>query len=93
MIGQDVMFIVSAIIGDSLTYQWQKDGTDITDNADYSGTTTATLTVLSVELADEGLYGCIVTGTGGSVISNSAQLTVGEYNCLLIRCVKLKVCC
>ena len=61
-IGQDAMFSVSAT-GDSLTYQWQKDGNDIMDNADYSGTTTATLTVLSVDLADEGLYRCVINTT------------------------------
>ena len=78
-IGQDAMFSVAAS-GDSLTYQWQKDETDIMDNADYSGTTTDTLTVLSVEVADEGLYRCVVTGSGGSVTSNTAQLTVGELS-------------
>ena len=71
------MFSVSAS-GDSLAYQWQKDGTDIIDNADYSGTSTDTLTVLSVVVANGGLYRCVVTGSGGSVTSNPAQLTVGE---------------
>ena len=75
MIDEDATFSVTAT-GDSLTYQWQKDGIDITDTADtYSGTTTATLTVLSVEVANEGSYSCVVNGT---VNSTSAQLTVGE---------------
>ena len=75
--GQDVMFSVSAT-GDSLTYQWQKNETDIMDNADYSGTTTANLTVTTVEVANAGNYACVVTGDGGSITSNPAQLTVGE---------------
>ena len=48
---------------------------DTTDT--YSGTTTANLTVLSVELANEGFYSCVVNGT---VNSTSAQLTVGELD-------------
>ena len=78
MIDENATFSVAAT-GVSLTYQWQKDGTNITDTADtYNGTTTATLTVLSVELSDAGNYTCVVTGAGGSVNSNTAQLTVGE---------------
>ena len=75
--GQDATFSVTAT-GVSLTYQWQKDGVDITDTTDtYSGTTTANLTVLSVELANEGSYRCVVNGT---VNSTPAQLTVGELD-------------
>ena len=78
-IGQNATFSVTTNnTGDPLTYQWQKGGADITDTAGtYSGTTTANLTVLSVELANEGFYSCVVNGT---VNSTTAQLTVGELD-------------
>jgi hypothetical protein len=44
-------------------YQWQLDGTNISDNANYSGTTTNILVVRKVTIADEGEYTVIVSPT------------------------------
>ena len=77
-VGADVTFSVSASGADA--YQWMKDGVEIADTADtYSGTNIATLTVLSVDISDEGLYSCRVSNGAGSVISNEAQLDVSEF--------------
>ncbi len=67
----DVTFTVSAT-GDNLTYQWQKDGSDI------SGATTNSLTIPNVSISDEGDYTCIVSGDCGSVTSDQAVLTVEQ---------------
>lgn len=53
-----------------LTYQWMKAGVPI------SGATSSTLSLLSVLLADAGSYSVKISNAAGSVISNTATLTV-----------------
>ncbi|RLD42116.1 MAG: hypothetical protein DRI88_11960, partial [Bacteroidetes bacterium] len=67
--GTDVDFNVVAT-GTNLTYQWQKNGFDI------SGATTSTLSLTNITLVDQGDYTCIVTGDCSNVTSEAAQLTV-----------------
>ena len=74
------MFSVVAT-GSDLTYQWQRAGANLTNSANYSGTTTADLTVLNVMEADEEMFRCIITNAVDSVTSMSAQLTVRECVC------------
>ena len=77
--GENVMFIVAAT-GESLSYQWQKDGDMLNDGAGYTGTKTSTLTVVDVkDPDDEGAYNVIVSNDAGFVISESVDLTVGTY--------------
>jgi len=64
--------------GSDLTYQWQRAGVNLTDDANYTGVTTASLTVMNVMEADEAVFRCIVTNAVGSVPSTDAQLTVRE---------------
>jgi len=64
--------------GSELTYRWQRAGVNLTDSAKYSGTTTASLTVMNVMETDEAVFRCIVTNAVGSVPSTGAQLTVRE---------------
>ena len=76
--GSNVTFTVNAD-GSELTYQWQKDGNNIFDTANtYSGTMSATLTILSVTTDDSGQYRVIVSSPYGSVLSNQASLTYGK---------------
>ena len=59
--GSDAVISVVGVNTD--TYQWYKVGTPdvaLSDGDDYSGTTTDTLTVLNVQLDDEGSYYCQV---------------------------------
>jgi len=74
--GQQAVFTVAAT-GSNLTYQWQKNGGDLSDGGDISGATTDTLQIASAEAADSGDYRCVVTGDCGTVTSNAATLTVG----------------
>ncbi len=69
--GSDVTFSVVAT-GDNLTYQWQKDGSDI------SGATSSVLTLTNVTSSDEGSYTCVITSDCGSVTSDAATLTIGS---------------
>lgn len=74
-LGATAMLTVSASGGGTLTYQWQKDGNNLTDGGHYSGATTATLTVSSFAAGDAGSYRCVVTSVGcGSATSDSAVL-------------------
>ncbi len=58
------------------TYQWKKGGVNLTDNANISGSTTATLTIGSVTAADAGDYTLTVSNASGTTISSVANLTV-----------------
>jgi hypothetical protein len=61
--------------------QWQKDGTDLTDGTNISGSiisnsTSIPLTIYNAQTNDDGGYTIIVTNYGGSVTSSVAILTV-----------------
>ena len=77
--GEDAVFTVDAInpftlSSDDLAYQWYKaPDTMLPDDPNYSGTTTDTLTVFSVELADEGQYFCRLANTAGNTLSKDTD--------------------
>ncbi|MFT3868812.1 MAG: immunoglobulin domain-containing protein [Nibricoccus sp.] len=68
--GQSASFSVTATGSGTLTYQWRKGGTNI------SGATSSSYTISGATTNDAGSYSVVVTGTGGSVTSNSVTLTV-----------------
>lgn len=70
--GRSASFGVTAK-GKKLSYQWQKDGTDI------SGANTPNLTILTVAESDEGDYSCVISDATCSVTSAAAALTVCKY--------------
>ena len=88
--GMNAIFSVEAS-GLMLTYQWQKGGVGISDTDDtYSGTTSKTLTVISVtEPDDNGDFRVVVTNPTGSVTSTPATLTVCK---LLVQYTETVVC-
>ena len=59
-----------------LSYQWRKDGGDLSDGGHVSGATTAVLTLDPATPADDGAYDVVVTDACGTVISNAAPFTV-----------------
>lgn len=65
-----VVFSVAAS-GSNLTYQWKKDGVNI------SGATSSSFFISSLQAnAHQGAYHCVVSNGCGSVVSNSATLEV-----------------
>lgn len=74
--GTTVHFTVAATGNGTLTYQWRKDGADLSNNSKYSGVTTTSLTVTSAQQTDVGNYSVAVTDSRGTVTSASAALTV-----------------
>ena len=71
--GQSASLTVTAT-GDSLSYQWQKDGVDIS-----TGSTSTTYTISSVTESDEGEYRCVVSNAANTATSTAANLTVCKY--------------
>lgn len=68
--GGSATFSVVATGGGTLSYQWSKDGVNV------SGATASTLTLPSVSASSAGDYRVVVTGSGGTVTSQPATLTV-----------------
>ncbi|WMJ73330.1 Ig-like domain-containing protein [Cytophagaceae bacterium ABcell3] len=66
-IGETATFSVSAS-GESLSYQWRKDGEDI------SGATNSTLTIENVSESDLGSYTVVVSNSYDTIESEAAQL-------------------
>jgi hypothetical protein len=73
--GSTATFLVGAQ-GNSLGYQWLRAGTKLSDGANISGSTSATLSLAGVLSADAASYNVVVSNAGGSVTSAPAALTV-----------------
>jgi hypothetical protein len=58
------------------SYQWQKDGVNLTVGYGISGVTTDTLTIANVQFANSGSYSVIVNNAIGGVVSDQAALIV-----------------
>ncbi len=68
--GSNVTFTVTAAGSGTLTYQWQKNGANI------SGAVNATLTLNNVSATDAANYSVIVANAASAVTSSTAALTV-----------------
>ena len=68
--GATVTFTSAAGGSPAPTFQWRKDGTNI------SGATSSTLTLTSVTSTNAGTYSVVATNSAGSATSNNAVLTV-----------------
>jgi len=74
--GATVEFMVEANGAAPLSYQWQKNGTNLVDGGNISGSATATLTLSSVVTNTSGTYSVLVSNAVGSIASSNAQLAV-----------------
>lgn len=68
--GAVASFAVGASGGGSLSFQWRKDGVNL------SGATSSTLSIASAQESNEGVYDVVVSNSAGSVTSLQAVLTV-----------------
>ncbi|HUJ45097.1 MAG TPA: immunoglobulin domain-containing protein, partial [Opitutaceae bacterium] len=68
--GTAVTFTAAASGTPAPTYQWRKNGVNIT------GATSAAYTIASVAMTDAGTYTVVATNSAGSATSNNAVLTV-----------------
>ena len=75
--GAQAVFSVTATGQPTLTYQWRKNGSPISDGGSISGATTDTLTIDPTVTGDSGTYDVVVTdGFGQQLTSSAATLTV-----------------
>jgi hypothetical protein len=68
-VGSSVTFSVVAVGSDPLSYQWSKNGINI------SGATSSIYNINNKNLSDDGVYTCTVSNSFGSVTSNGAALS------------------
>jgi hypothetical protein len=59
-----------------MTFQWRKNGSNLTDGGNIAGSSSQTLTVSSVSAGDGGSYSLVVSNSLGVVASSSAVLTI-----------------
>ena len=74
----DAVFAVEVEVTPSnapVSYQWQEDGSDITDGGDYDGATTPILTVANDDDKDGNEYQVIITSGNASETSGIATIT------------------
>ena len=70
--------------GDDLTFQWQKNGSDLHSDSNYSGTDTNTLKIRHVKKSYTGVYRCLVKNRveKEGKLSNEAELAVCKLSVL-----------
>ena len=78
-------FTVGVTGGLPLYYQWQDNGTNLTDGGNISGSTTTNLVISGVSAADEGDYRLIVSDAAGTIISSNALLTISPSPPVIIQ--------
>jgi probable HAF family extracellular repeat protein len=76
--GSTVFFSVSTIGTTPDVYQWQKDGTNLTDAGNVTGSASATLTLASVADSDAGSYSVIISNAVGQNSSSNAILSIND---------------
>ena len=69
-------FTATAFSSEQLNFQWLKNGTNLTDGGNISGSTNSTLTVANVQDADAAIYSAVVSDATISVTTSNAVLTV-----------------
>ncbi len=75
--GQPAQFSIALASGaPPLTYQWRKDGVELTNASNITGANTPTLTITGVTADDEAFYDCVVSNPGGTRTSTQALLAV-----------------
>jgi lipocalin len=80
-VGSTVAFVINGYGTTPVFFQWQKDGMNLVDGTNISGsiiggTTNVELDITNAQTSDSGNYLIIVTNPGGSLASSNAVLTV-----------------
>jgi len=76
--GANVTFSVSATSQWLLSFQWQKNGTNLTDGSNIFGSASNTLTIANISDGDAASYSVVVSNFTGTVTSSNASLTVND---------------
>ena len=74
----NVVFNVALSQGTTPSFQWKKNGAVIADGTKYNGTTTASLTVGTAVIGDQGSFTVVITNVAGSITSSNGVLSVSQ---------------
>ncbi len=75
-VGTDITLSIVVSGTGPYTYQWQKDGLDLSDGGNISGSQTADLLITNAQITDSGDYICIVTSLCGDITSDTAIIDI-----------------
>ena len=78
--GGSAAFSVYASGNRTLSYQWRRDGQNLSNGGDFSGVNTRILTVSNVTCQSAGSFDCVVSNAAGGATSNTAALN-GQPAC------------
>ena len=76
--GDKITLEITASGNGTLSYQWKKDGVDVTTD-DFEGATSPKLHITAVDIRHEGLYTCVVSNKAGPMVSEQTEVTVGMF--------------
>ncbi len=79
-LGAATVLHVSALGAPPLTYQWQRNGANLTDTSEFFGTSTSNLTIAGTSLADAGSYSVIVSNALGRATNVAAVFAFGPMD-------------
>ena len=74
--GDTVTFSVATFGSLPVSYQWLQNGTNLSDGGNVSGSSSRTLTLTNLSVADAALYSVVVSNVYGAVTSAGARLEV-----------------
>jgi hypothetical protein len=83
--GGNATFSVTATGSAPISYQWQRDGTNVVADSVVSGVQAPTLSFTGARTNDRGAYYCIVSNIVGPVTGSAATLAVGQPPAILIQ--------
>ena len=75
-VGDNVMLSVAVSGASPFSYQWQKNGTNLVDGGNLSGSTSRVLSLTGVTTNDAGTYSVLVSNPAGATNSAAALLQV-----------------
>ncbi|HYG34167.1 MAG TPA: hypothetical protein VEC99_05255, partial [Clostridia bacterium] len=78
LVGADVCLAPEVLGAESLSYQWQLNGTNLVDSDRISGANDRKLCLRKAQPADSGTYTLIVSNAYGAITGGVAQLSVTE---------------
>jgi sugar lactone lactonase YvrE len=82
--GNSASFNVAAFGASPLSYQWQKDGSNLAEGDNISGSTSTNLILTAATTGDAGGYSVVVTNAYGSVTSRVSTLAIVPAGCSII---------
>ena len=74
--GASLVWAITAVSASPVSYQWQKDGLDLTDGGRFLGTRTSALLLSNALTSDSGTYSLVVSNAAGLLRRPVAGLTV-----------------